>query len=440
MSENQLKHAHELLAQGGDEAIQAIEILNTLVEDNYEPAKLSLALQKLKSSPPTFDRIGGKTLLDSIEVDETGTVNYLLGEWYGAECLDGKDVSACMYEAHEHFLKAAELGHPEAMLQLCYGYRHDLFPQKSSDKGCVWLEKAAKFNHPRALFELGMHKNLGIGCDKNLQDAQKYLKLAQSFNYPNAAAMAELVGFQTDKEQTDKEQTGTEQTGTEQTGTEQTGTEQTKNWQSDKNIIKSPQSSNVLHMQPEIRELSQILDPMECSHLAVLSMPYLEPSKVISSSGEGKSTSGRTSHGTNFPDFRSDFVVNTIVMRLASEANQAVETAENLTLLKYGERDQYRVHPDYFNTNLPGLEGLLEHGGQRVKTIVCYLNTVGKGGETEFPDLNMRVSAIAGNGVYFENTDEKGNIYTQSRHAGLPVIEGSKWIITLWFRQYKHRS
>jgi len=35
----------------------------------------------------------------------------------------------------------------------------------------------------------------------------------------------------------------------------------------------------------------------------------------------------------------------------------------------------------------------------------------------------------------FENAKMNGEVYVDSRHAGLPVLKGSKWIVTLWFRQ-----
>jgi hypothetical protein len=43
-----------------------------------------------------------------------------------------------------------------------------------------------------------------------------------------------------------------------------------------------------------------------------------------------------------------------------------------------------------------------------------------------------------GSVLYFQNADEDGNPYPESRHAGLPVQEGFKWISTLWIRQSDH--
>ncbi len=400
---NKYQLAQDYISQGGEKAQQGIEILESLSNQNFQPAQLTLALQKMKSSPPTFDFAGAKKLLDSIENDLSGTKNYLLGEWYGAELLRSED-DVLIINAQENFLKAAKLGHVEAMLQLAYGYRQGVFINYADDFGCAWLEKAAEMNHPRALFELAIYKTHGIGCKKDLVAAKRLLNRSKDFNYPNAVALANnFEAFSKDK-------------------------------------YGNPQSSTELHQNPKVCSLKHVLDVMECSHLAVLSMPFLEPSKVISTFGEAELVSGRRSMGTNFPPFRSDFVVNCIVLRLSEIAGQKPETAESMALLKYGEGEEYRVHPDYFEESNPNLRGLLEQGGQRVKTIVCYLNSVPAGGDTAFPDLGVIVSATAGDGVYFENTDERANVYPQSRHAGLPINQGSKWIVTLWFRETKHRD
>jgi len=400
--QQQYQHAQQLISAGDDSAVKGIAILKNLAKQDFSAAKLALSLHKLKSSPPTFDFQGAKQLLDSVSDDPTGTKYYLLAEWYGAKLLKSEDQNLLQL-AQQNFTKAAECGHVEAMLQLAYGFRHGLFIDKDSPAGehlgCPWLEKAAKAGHPRALFELAIHKAIGIGCDKDVLAARHNLDAAIEYNYPNAAAMG-------------------------------------ANFENSIKTVYRPQYSSIeLHHEPKICSLKRVLDVMECSHLAVLSMPFLQPSKVISTFGEAELVSGRRSMGTNFPPYRSDFVVNSIVRKLSKIAGQAPDTAEYLALLKYGEGEEYRVHADYFEPNNEQLNNVFEQGGQRLKTIVCYLNTVAQGGATAFPDLGVVVSAKAGDAVFFENADEDATIYPQSRHAGLPIKQGSKWIVTLWFRE-----
>lgn len=398
------EQSQQLLSNGGSDAAMGIDILKDLCKKGFTPAKLALAIQQLKSSPPSYDHLGAKKLLDSISDDDTGMADLLLAEWFSAETLNQNYKEELLGYAHKHFLQAAKANQVEAMLQLAYGYRHGIFIQEGNDKGLYWLLQAAKQKHPRALFELSIHKGYGIGCDVDNHEALQFMKLAVNFNYPNSANYCEI--FESNSNQSYK-----------------TMTRQTQ-----------------LHEKPTVWSLHQVLDVMECSHLAVLSMPYLQPSKVISSTGDAQKISGRTSMGTNFPPYRSDFVVNNIVSKLCKIAGQTEDTAEYLALLKYGEGEEYRVHPDYFESSNPDLKTLLEQGGQRIKSIVCYLNTVEEGGATAFPDLGIVVTAKVGDGVFFENAIDEENVYPESRHAGLAIKQGTKWIITLWFRQNNHRK
>ena len=81
----------------------------------------------------------------------------------------------------------------------------------------------------------------------------------------------------------------------------------------------------------------------------------------------------------------------------------------------------------------------LDVGGQRVATLIMYLNTVEEGGETVFPEANIKVQPIKGNAVLFyynctpEGKERKEDPLTL--HSGYPVTKGDKWIITKWLRQ-----
>ena len=68
------------------------------------------------------------------------------------------------------------------------------------------------------------------------------------------------------------------------------------------------------------------------------------------------------------------------------------------------------------------------------KTIILNLNEGFKGGETAFKFWELEVSAKAGQLIQFNNMlDTK--VDKSSVHSGKPVIDGEKWICTLWFRE-----
>ena len=79
----------------------------------------------------------------------------------------------------------------------------------------------------------------------------------------------------------------------------------------------------------------------------------------------------------------------------------------------------------------------MKYGGARIKTALCYLNTVKKGGGTKMTKLNVTVPAEKGKLLVFHNTISEDNHdrHPLSEHAGLPVIEGEKFAFNLWFKE-----
>ncbi|MBX2869950.1 MAG: 2OG-Fe(II) oxygenase [Acidiferrobacterales bacterium] len=100
----------------------------------------------------------------------------------------------------------------------------------------------------------------------------------------------------------------------------------------------------------------------------------------------------------------------------------------------YEVGQQFKTHPDYFD-DLDYEDHCLNQG-QRTWTFMLYLNTPEKGGETVFPDANIKVKPKTGMAVFWNNLDEFGVRNPNAMHRGMPVLAGTKVIITKWFRQF----
>lgn len=73
-----------------------------------------------------------------------------------------------------------------------------------------------------------------------------------------------------------------------------------------------------------------------------------------------------------------------------------------------------------------------ENAGQRKMTLLIYLNDDYEGGETEFPNLNLKITPKKGKGLFFYNTYDDQEIIKASLHKGNEVTKGEKWICTKW--------
>ena len=68
---------------------------------------------------------------------------------------------------------------------------------------------------------------------------------------------------------------------------------------------------------------------------------------------------------------------------------------------------------------------------------IVYLNDLpdGSGGETAFFYLGRAVAPRTGRLLTFRNVSGGGALNRRSLHAGLPVVNGSKWIVTTFLRE-----
>lgn len=184
--------------------------------------------------------------------------------------------------------------------------------------------------------------------------------------------------------------------------------------------------------QPRIVVLRDLLSDAECDALIELARPRLSRSEtVVNRTGGSEVNAARTSQGMFFSRGEGE-LVSAIEARIAALLNWPVDRGEGLQVLRYGVGAEYRPHFDYFDPAQPGSQAILKRGGQRVGTVLMYLNTPEAGGATTFPDAGVEVHALRGSAVFFAY--EQPSPLTRTLHGGAPVLAGEKWVATKWLR------
>ncbi|MEA3149622.1 MAG: prolyl 4-hydroxylase [Gammaproteobacteria bacterium] len=126
--------------------------------------------------------------------------------------------------------------------------------------------------------------------------------------------------------------------------------------------------------------------------------------------------------------------------RLSRIMSAPVECGEGLQVLRYGPGTQSTPHFDFLIRSNETNRTSLARSGQRISSLVVYLNDVAAGGETVFPDIGLSDSATQGHAVYFEYCNSLGQLDYKSLHAGAPVTAGEKWVVTKWMRERRFVS
>ena len=184
---------------------------------------------------------------------------------------------------------------------------------------------------------------------------------------------------------------------------------------------------------PRVIVFGNLLSADECDEIVALARTRLARSETVqTATGATEVNEARTSDGMFFERGEHP-VCRRLEARIAALLNWPVENGEGLQVLHYAPGAEYKPHYDYFDPDQPGTPAILLRGGQRVASLVCYLNTPTRGGETVFSDVSLLVAPLKGNAVFFSY--DRPHPLTKTLHGGMPVVEGEKWVATKWLRE-----
>ena len=188
---------------------------------------------------------------------------------------------------------------------------------------------------------------------------------------------------------------------------------------------------------PRVVVIEGLLSDPECEALIDGARGRLARSETFRDlDGAGEVHVARTSSGMFYGRGETP-LIQALEARLAQLLAWPVECGEGLQVLCYATGAQYQAHHDFFDPLQPGSKAVLKRGGQRVGTVVMYLNTPTEGGATTFPEVGLQVQAVRGNAVFFAYPDASAASLTL--HGGAPVLVGEKWVATKWLRQTEFR-
>ena len=187
-----------------------------------------------------------------------------------------------------------------------------------------------------------------------------------------------------------------------------------------------PPQREVIHQAPRIEPLPQFLTAAECSYIADLALPRLAPAVVFDpNTGQQRLDPVRNADAAGFPFVIEDPVLHAIGRRIAHAAGIQTEQGEPLQVLSYQRGQEYKLHSD-----------ALPHGdNQRVATFLVTLTDGYAGGATSFPRLGLELKGQPGDGLFFVNTDAARQPDAAMWHAGMPVTQGRKLMLSRWIRE-----
>lgn len=181
----------------------------------------------------------------------------------------------------------------------------------------------------------------------------------------------------------------------------------------------------------ELYTAEGFLNPVECAELTSLIVANLRGSTIsIPPTGEADKAF-RTSRTCDLVGGQD--AVLALDSKICRSLGVDPALAEPTQGQCYEVGQEFKAHTDFFK------EYELDRFstatlGQRTWTFMVYLNEPQSGGETRFVEVDLTVKPKLGMAVLWNNLLPSGKPNYFTRHQGMPVTDGTKVIITKWFR------
>jgi len=184
----------------------------------------------------------------------------------------------------------------------------------------------------------------------------------------------------------------------------------------------------------DIYVIEDFLNQDECDKIiSIINLSELAKSSTYDADSPNvlKINNFRTSKTCYF--LESDELINNIESRISRTLGINNRFSEKIQGQKYEIGEEFKLHSDYFDPLV--LNENKSINGQRTWTFMIYLNNVEKGGYTSFPDAFVSIKPIMGTAVIWNNLNEINEINVFSKHRGMPILHGNKYILTKWFKE-----
>jgi len=183
---------------------------------------------------------------------------------------------------------------------------------------------------------------------------------------------------------------------------------------------------------PDPIVVNDLLSPEETENILETAKTRFNSSTVLS----GRDDSIRKSETAWIK--KDEPVVRGIFERFAKRYKFNLDNVEDLQVVRYTPGGFYNEHHDACCQDNDHCRDFVKKSGQRVLTILIYLNDDFEDGHTEFPNLGLRLRPPKNGGIVFGSLEKGVNMCDPAGlHKGTPVTSGTKYICNIWVREKK---
>ncbi|XP_013181600.1 PREDICTED: prolyl 4-hydroxylase subunit alpha-1-like [Papilio xuthus] len=194
----------------------------------------------------------------------------------------------------------------------------------------------------------------------------------------------------------------------------------------------APIKMEQVYIEPDVFVYYGVISDEEIEHIKAMAKPRFKRATVVNTMGEGTPSDYRIAKFAWLKDEESA-VVARVSQRVADFTGLSTTYAEKLQVVNYGIGGHYVPHYDSELKNDIPFKRTFD---RRLATVILYMSDVAQGGATVFLELGLSVLPVKNAALFWMNLHPSGEADIAMRHAGCPVLRGSKWISNKWIHQF----
>ena len=174
------------------------------------------------------------------------------------------------------------------------------------------------------------------------------------------------------------------------------------------------------YIEPEI--IPNLLTEDEIEYIKKESIDKFKPSTI----GDFYKVNESTRISETVFLLKDDPIINNLMKKCISRIDKPIECCEELQVVRYKSGGFYKQHQDCRNL----------YQNPRMYTFIMALNDDYEGGETSFPNLDIKFKLKKGDCLFFHTLDNYEDFTSLALHGGDTIKSGEKWICTIWVHNY----
>jgi len=183
--------------------------------------------------------------------------------------------------------------------------------------------------------------------------------------------------------------------------------------------------------------IDSVLTKEDCRYLMEKANSMFTRSSVVGVEGADESRTSETAWIS-----KDDPVAQKVFNKACELTGKHMGCCEDLQVVRYKPATYYRAHHDSCCDDSDACKNFETQGGQRVGTLLVYLNDEFTDGETHFPDHgDVKMKAPPGSAIFFKPlANDEPKCHPKALHAGLPISTGTKYVCNAWVREGVFRT